>query len=140
MDLVGDEYEIMAFAEVGEGVEFFFAEDSADRVVWTTEDEDFSVGFDRGFHRLDVEVQRSWPSKHSGTLISSLCVVGCSDKRRIDEIGGHHGIAGSGESVTAKVDCRDKAGKEVEPRSLALAMLAIEVIDHGFDGASWGMV
>ena len=31
---------------------------------------------------------------------------------------GHHGIAGLGESVAAKVDCRDKAGKEVEPRSL----------------------
>jgi hypothetical protein len=38
--------------------------------------------------------------------------------------------------VTAKVDCRDKAGKEVEPRSLCtVAMLAIEVIDHGFDGS-----
>ena len=55
VDLVGDEYEIMAFAEVGEGGEFFFAEDSPDRVVWTTEDKDFGVGFDRGFHRVDVE-------------------------------------------------------------------------------------
>ena len=55
VDLVGDEYEIMAFAEVGEGGEFFFAEDSPDGVVWTAEDKDFSVGLDRGFHRVDVE-------------------------------------------------------------------------------------
>ena len=41
--------------------------------------------------------------------------------------------------MTAKVDCRDKARKEVEPRSLcAVAMLAIEVIDHGFDGSLVG--
>jgi hypothetical protein len=55
VDLVGDEYEIMAFAEVGEGGEFFFAEDSPDGVVWTAEDKDFGVRFDRGFHRVDVE-------------------------------------------------------------------------------------
>ena len=55
VDLVGDEYEIMAFAEVGEGGEFFFAEDSPDGVVWTAEDKDFGVGLDRGFHRGDVE-------------------------------------------------------------------------------------
>ena len=55
VDLVGDDYEIMAFAEVGEGGEFFFTEDSADRVVWATEDEDFGVGLDRSFHRVDVE-------------------------------------------------------------------------------------
>ena len=55
VDFVGDEYEIMAFAEVGESGEFFFAEYSADRVVWATEDEDFGVGFDRGFHRFDIE-------------------------------------------------------------------------------------
>ena len=55
VDLVGDEYEIMAFAEVGEGGEFFFAEDSPDGVVWTAEDKDFGVGLDRGFHRVDVE-------------------------------------------------------------------------------------
>ena len=36
-----------------------FAEDSPDRVVWTAEDEDFGVGFDRGFHRVDIRVQRS---------------------------------------------------------------------------------
>ena len=55
MDLVGDEYEIMAFTEVSEGGEFFFTEDSPDGVVWTAEDKDFGVGFDRGFHRVDVE-------------------------------------------------------------------------------------
>ena len=55
VDLVGDEYEIMAFAEVGEGGEFFFAEDSTDGVVWTAEDKDFSVGLDRSFHRGDIE-------------------------------------------------------------------------------------
>ena len=54
VDLVRDEYEIMAFAKVGEGGELFFVEDSADRVVWTAEDEDFGVGLDCVFHFVDI--------------------------------------------------------------------------------------
>ena len=38
--------------------------------------------------------------------------------------------------MAAEVDCGDKAGKEVEPSSpCAVAMLAIEVVDHSFDGS-----
>lgn len=125
----------MLLAEVAEVGEFVFAVNAADRIVRTAKDKEFGVWLYCGFHRIEVECPLVvGVEAKRGFNQFTICVVRSAEERRIDRRRRHHGFVCCDVGVAAEIDRWHEAGQEVEPMGFgAVAMLAIQVVEDGFD-------
>jgi len=140
VDLVGDEDQVVLFAEVAEACEFCFCVNTADGIVRAAQDEELGVRLDGGFHCIEVErpcVVSVEAERDFNKL--TVGVVGRAEEGRVDGRCRHDGFVGCDEGMAAEVDRGHEAGQEVEPVGFgAVAVLAVEIVEHRLHGCFVG--
>lgn len=137
VDFVGDEDEVVGFAEAGEALDFLLGKNPAEWVLWVAEQKDSCGGRDGVFHGGPIELPTAIDLHMiDGDQLHPWSVAVDAEERRIDGRARHHGFAGLAKGAGGKRERRNEAAEVGDPLRIDVVRVAtgLEVFEErGFE-------